>query len=37
LVDGVEERAEPIDVVELAGQRAGEIEAEAVDVALQTK
>ena len=34
LVDGVEERAQAIDVVELARQRAGEVEAEAVDVAL---
>ena len=34
LVDGVEERAQAVDVVELAGQRAGEVEAEAVDVAL---
>ncbi len=34
LVDRVEERAQPVDVVELAGQRAGQVEAEAVDVAL---
>ena len=35
LVDGVEERREAVDVVELARQRRGEVEAEAVDVALQ--
>ena len=34
LVDRVEERAEAVDVVELAGQRARQVEAEAVDVAL---
>ena len=34
LVDDVEERREPVDVVELARQRRGEIEAEAVDVAV---
>ena len=34
LVDDVEERAQAIDVVQLAGQRRGQVEAEAVDVAL---
>ena len=34
LVDDVEERREPVDVVELARERRGEVEAEAVDVAL---
>ena len=34
LVDHVEERRQPVDVVELARQRRGEVEAEAVDVAL---
>ena len=34
LVDRVEERAQAVDVVELARQRAREVEAEAVDVAL---
>ncbi len=34
LVDRVEERAEAVDVVQLACQRAGEIEAKAVDVAV---
>ena len=34
LVDGVEERRQPVDVVQLAGERGGEVEAEAVDVAL---
>ena len=35
LVDDVEEGAQPVDLVQLAGQRAGQIEAEAVDVHLQ--
>ena len=34
LVDGFEEGAELVDVVELAGEGAGEVEAEAVDVHL---
>ncbi len=34
LVDHVEERRQPVDVVELPGQRARQVEAEAVDVAL---
>ena len=34
LVDRVEERRQAVDVVELAGQRRGQVEAEAVDVAL---
>ena len=34
LVDDVEEAGEAVDVVELARERAGEVEAEAVDVAL---
>ena len=34
LVDDVEERREAVDVVELAGERRGEVEAEAVDMAL---
>ena len=34
LVDDVEERAQPVDLVQLAGQRAGQVEAEAVDVHL---
>src|SRR5204863_724261 len=34
LVDGVEERVEAVDVVEAARQRAGEVEAEAVHVAV---
>ena len=34
LVDDVEERAEPVDVVQLARQRRREVEAEAVDVHL---
>ena len=32
LVDDVEKRAQLVDFVQLAGQRAGQIEAEAVDV-----
>jgi len=35
LVDQVEERGEPVDRVELPGQRRGEVEAEAVDVHLE--
>ena len=35
LLDQVEEGAQPVHVVELAGQRGGEVEAEAVDVHLQ--
>ena len=34
-MDDVEERREPVDVVELARERRGEVEAEAVDVALE--
>ena len=34
LVDGVEEGRQPVDVVQLAGQRGGEVEAEPVHVAL---
>jgi hypothetical protein len=34
LLHEVEERGEPVDLVELAGQRRGEVEAEAVDVHL---
>ena len=34
-MNDVEEGAEPVDVVELAGQRAGQIEAEPVDVHLE--
>ena len=34
LVHEVEERRQPVDVVELAGQRGGQVEAEAVDVHL---
>ncbi len=34
LADDVEERAEPVDVVQLAGERRREVEAEAVDVHL---
>ena len=37
LVDHVEERREAVDVVELARERRGEVEAEAVDVALVTQ
>ena len=33
-MDDVEERGEAVDVVELTRERRGEIEAEAVDVAL---
>ena len=33
-MDDVEERRQPVDRVELARQRGGEVEAEAVDVAL---
>ena len=35
LVDDVEERRQAVDVVELARQRGGEVEAEAVDVHLE--
>ena len=35
LVDDVEEGAEPVDLVQLARERGGEVEAEAVDVHLQ--
>ena len=35
LVDDVEERAELVDLVQLAGERAGQVEAEAVDVHLR--
>jgi hypothetical protein len=35
LVDQVEERRQPVDLVELAGQRRGEVEPEAVDVHLE--
>ena len=35
LLDQVEERRQPVDVVELAGQRRGQVEAEAVHVHLQ--
>ena len=34
LLDEVEERRQPVDLVELAGQRGGEVEAEPVDVHL---
>ena len=34
LLDEVEERRQPVDVVQFAGQRGGQIEAEAVDVHL---
>ncbi len=34
LLHEVEERRQPVDLVELAGQRAGQVEAEAVDVHL---
>ncbi len=34
LVDYVEERRQPVDIEELAGQRGGQVEAEAVHVAL---
>ena len=34
LLHELEERREPVDLVELAGQRRGEVEAEAVDVHL---
>ena len=34
LVDDVEERAQPVDLVQLAGQGARQVEAEAVDVHL---
>jgi hypothetical protein len=34
-LDDVEERRQPIDVVELARERGGEVEAEAVDVHLE--
>ena len=34
-MDDVEERAQPVDLVQLAGERAGEVEAEAVDVHLR--
>ena len=37
LVDDVEERGQPVDVVQLAGQRGGEVEAEAVDVQSMTQ
>ena len=37
LVDQVEERREPVDLVELAGQRGGQVEPEAVDVHLVTQ
>jgi hypothetical protein len=36
-VDDVEERRQPVDVVELARERRGEVEAEPVDVALDTQ
>ena len=35
LVDQVEERGQPVDLVELPGQRGREVEAEAVDVHLE--
>ena len=35
LVDDVEERREPVDVVELARERRRQVEAEAVDVAVE--
>ena len=35
LLDDVEERREPVDVVELPGQRGGQVEPETVDVHLQ--
>ena len=35
LVDDVEERAQLVDLVQLAGQRAGQVEAEPVDVHLR--
>ena len=35
LVDDVEERREPVNVVELARERRGEVEAKPVDVALE--
>ena len=34
LLDEVEERRQPVDVVQLAGERGGQVEAEAVDVHL---
>ena len=34
-MDDVEEGREPVDIVELARERRGEIEAESVDVALR--
>ena len=34
-MDDVEEGAQPVDLVQLAGQRAGQIEAEPVDVHLR--
>ena len=35
LVDDVEETGEAVDVMQLAGERGGEIEAEAIDVHLR--
>src|SRR6185437_10570750 len=35
LVDQIEERGEPVDLVELTGQRRREVESESVDVHLQ--
>jgi hypothetical protein len=35
LVDDVEERGETVDVVELAGERRGEVEPEPVDVTVE--
>jgi len=37
LMNDVEESAEPVDLVQLARERRGEIEAEAVDVHLETQ
>ena len=37
LLDEVEERRQPVDVVQLAGERRGQVEAEAVDVHLVTQ
>ena len=37
LVDDVEKRAQPVHVVQLAGQGAGQVEAEAVDVHVRTQ
>ena len=36
LMDDVEERSQAVDVVQLAGQGGGEVEAEAIDVHLRS-